>query len=141
MSDDLQRTVETIYKQSIEAAFGRGMYRLVLRAELNTIVHHKSSDFPADGMGNQEGRKESIVHVLSCNIQHSNHFVLHRLAAIEGHCEVVQSLLSHGADVNMRDADGRSTLYVLALGNRLAVARFLLEEGRADIESRDSEVG
>lgn len=64
-----------------------------------------------------------------------------RLAAIEGHCEVVQSLLSHGADVNMRDADGRSTLYVLALENRLAMARFVLEEGGADIESRDSEVG
>jgi ankyrin repeat protein len=41
----------------------------------------------------------------------------------------------------MRDADGRSTLYVLALENRLAMARFLLEEGGADIESRDSEVG
>jgi len=53
----------------------------------------------------------------------------------------VQSLLSHGADVNMRDADGRSTLYVLALENRLAMARVILEEGRADIESRDSEVG
>ena len=53
----------------------------------------------------------------------------------------MQSLLSHGADVNMRDADGRSTLYVLALENRLAMARFLVEEGGADIESRDSEVG
>jgi hypothetical protein len=41
----------------------------------------------------------------------------------------------------MRDADGRSTLYVLALENRLAMARFILEEGGADIESRDSEVG
>jgi ankyrin repeat protein len=68
-------------------------------------------------------------------------FSLFRLAAIEGHCEVVQSLLSHGADVNMRDADGRSTLYVLALENRLAMVRFLLEEGGADVESRDSEVG
>jgi hypothetical protein len=68
MSDDLQRTVETIYKQGTEAAFGRGMYRLVLRTELNIIIHHKSLDFPADGMGKQEGRKESIVHVLLCII-------------------------------------------------------------------------
>lgn len=67
-------------------------------------------------------------------------FIVFRLAAIEGHCEIVQSLLRHAADVNMRDADGRSTLYVLALENRLAMARFLLEEGGADIESRDSEV-
>ncbi|PSN47818.1 Ankyrin repeat domain-containing protein 50 [Blattella germanica] len=61
------------------------------------------------------------------------------LAAIEGHCDIVQSLLSHGADVNVRDADGRSTLYVLALENRLVMARFLLEEGACDVESRDSE--
>jgi len=40
------------------------MYILVLRAELNNIVHYKSSDFLADGMGKQEGWKESIVHVL-----------------------------------------------------------------------------
>jgi hypothetical protein len=65
MSVNLQSTVETIYKQGIKAAFGRGMYRLVLRAELNTIIHYKSSDFL---VGKQEGRKESIVHVLSCNI-------------------------------------------------------------------------
>jgi hypothetical protein len=37
MSVDLQSTVETIYKQGSEAAFGRGMYRLLLRVELNTI--------------------------------------------------------------------------------------------------------
>lgn len=49
-------------------------------------------------------------------------------------------LLSHNADVNAKDADGRSTLYILALENRLAMARFLLEHANADIESRDSEV-
>jgi hypothetical protein len=68
MSVDLQSAVETIYKQDTEAAFGRGMYALVLRAELHTIIHYKSSDFLADGMGKQEGWKESIVRVLSCNI-------------------------------------------------------------------------
>lgn len=49
-------------------------------------------------------------------------------------------LLSHNADANAKDADGRSTLYILALENRLAMARFLLEHANADIESRDSEV-
>lgn len=49
-------------------------------------------------------------------------------------------LLSHNADVNAKDADGRSTLYILALENRLAMARFLLEHANADVESRDSEV-
>ncbi|XP_018398416.1 PREDICTED: ankyrin repeat domain-containing protein 50-like isoform X4 [Cyphomyrmex costatus] len=60
-----------------------------------------------------------------------------RLAALEGHYDTVKVLLSHNADVNAKDADGRSTLYILALENRLAMTRFLLEH--ADVESRDSE--
>nr|CAD7404123.1 unnamed protein product [Timema cristinae] len=62
-----------------------------------------------------------------------------RWAAMEGHTEVVRMLLNHGGDVNMVDADGRSTLYILALENRLLMARFLLDEGSASVETRDSE--
>ncbi|XP_008215505.1 ankyrin repeat domain-containing protein 50 isoform X1 [Nasonia vitripennis] len=62
-----------------------------------------------------------------------------RLAALEGHYDTVKVLLSHNADINAKDADGRSILYILALENRLAMARFLLEQARPDIESRDSE--
>lgn len=65
---------------------------------------------------------------------------IYRLAALEGHYDTVKILLSHNADINSKDADGRSTLYILALENRLAMARFLLEHANADIESRDSEV-
>lgn len=64
----------------------------------------------------------------------------YRLAALEGHYDTVRVLLAHNADVNAKDADGRSTLYILALENRSAMARFLLEHARADVESRDSEV-
>ena len=63
-----------------------------------------------------------------------------RLAALEGHYDTVKVLLSQNADMNAKDADGRSILYILALENRLAMARFLLEHARPDIESRDSEV-
>lgn len=52
----------------------------------------------------------------------------------------MRTLLFHNADVNAKDADGRSTLYILALENRLTMARFLLEHANADVESRDSEV-
>ncbi|XP_014206836.1 ankyrin repeat domain-containing protein 50-like [Copidosoma floridanum] len=62
-----------------------------------------------------------------------------RLAALEGHYDSVKVLLSHGGDINAKDADGRSILYILALENRLAMARFLLEQDSPDIESRDSE--
>ena len=74
MSVHLQSTVETIYKQGIEAAFGRGMHRLVLRAELNTIVHYKSSDFLAGGMGKQEGRKKVLY--MCCHVIYSTKTIL-----------------------------------------------------------------
>lgn len=53
---------------------------------------------------------------------------------------MVRSVLSYGADVNAQDADGRSTLYILALENRLQMAEFIVEHGGADVEIRDLEV-
>lgn len=64
----------------------------------------------------------------------------YRLAALEGHYDTVRVLISHNADVNIKDADGRSPLYILALENRLAMTRFLLEHASVDVESKDSEV-
>lgn len=53
---------------------------------------------------------------------------------------MVQILLAQGADVDLKDADGRSTLYVLALDNRLAMSKYFVQQG-ADVETRDLEVG
>lgn len=64
---------------------------------------------------------------------------LARLAALEGHYDVVQLLLTNGADIDSKDADGRSTLYVLSLDNRLAMAKYFIQQG-ADVETRDLEV-
>lgn len=62
-----------------------------------------------------------------------------RLAALEGHYDIIQILVTNGADIDSKDADGRSTLYVLALDNRLAMAKYFLQQG-ADVETRDLEV-
>ncbi|BES94896.1 ankyrin repeat domain 50 [Nesidiocoris tenuis] len=62
-----------------------------------------------------------------------------RLAALQGHVNVVRSLLTFGANQNCQDADGRSTLYILALENRLQMAEFLIESGGCDVEVRDLE--
>lgn len=62
-----------------------------------------------------------------------------RLAALEGHYDIVQILLSGSADIDSKDADGRSTLYVLALDNRLAMSKYFIQQG-ADVETRDLEV-
>ncbi|RVE45603.1 hypothetical protein evm_009716 [Chilo suppressalis] len=63
-----------------------------------------------------------------------------RLAALEGHFDTVRCLYERGADVDALDADRRSTLYVLALDNRLAMARFLLAHCGADVAAADNEV-
>ncbi|XP_062563342.1 ankyrin repeat domain-containing protein 50 [Armigeres subalbatus] len=62
-----------------------------------------------------------------------------RLACLEGHFECVQSLLKFGCDVNSKDADSRTTLYILALENKLKVVKFLLEYSNVDVNISDSE--
>uniref|UniRef100_A0A2A4JPK8 Uncharacterized protein n=1 Tax=Heliothis virescens TaxID=7102 RepID=A0A2A4JPK8_HELVI len=62
-----------------------------------------------------------------------------RLAALEGHIETVAALYARGAVVDALDADRRSTLYVLALDNRLPMARYLLTHCRAQADTTDSE--
>lgn len=62
-----------------------------------------------------------------------------RLAALEAHYDIVQILLQNGADIDAKDADGRSTLYVLALDDRLAMCKYFIQQG-ADVETRDLEV-
>ncbi|KAI8433351.1 hypothetical protein MSG28_015396 [Choristoneura fumiferana] len=62
-----------------------------------------------------------------------------RLAALEGHFDTVRVLHERGADADALDADRRSALYVLALDNRLAMARFLLTECGARADTTDLE--
>nr|XP_037875505.1 LOW QUALITY PROTEIN: ankyrin repeat domain-containing protein 50 [Bombyx mori] len=63
-----------------------------------------------------------------------------RLAALEGQFSTVSALHARGADADAVDADRRSTLYVLALDNRLAMARFLLTSCGASVHTADAEV-
>ncbi|KAJ8706276.1 hypothetical protein PYW08_010902 [Mythimna loreyi] len=62
-----------------------------------------------------------------------------RLAALEGHVETVAALYARGADADALDADRRSTLYVLALDNRMAMARYLITQCGAQVDTTDNE--
>lgn len=55
-----------------------------------------------------------------------------QVAAHQGHINLVRYLLSVGANVNMVDKEGDSTLHYAAFGNQPEVMRVLLEHG-ADI--------
>lgn len=56
-----------------------------------------------------------------------------------GNIECIDTLIKYGCDVNMRDADGRPTLYILALENNVSVAKFLLEHSNINVNLPDNE--
>ncbi|KAJ6636922.1 Ankyrin repeat domain-containing protein 50 [Pseudolycoriella hygida] len=62
-----------------------------------------------------------------------------RLACIEGQIECVKTLLNFGCDVNLKDADSRTTLYILALENKVKIVKFLLDHSNINANIPDSE--
>lgn len=56
-----------------------------------------------------------------------------------GNIECIDTLIKYGCDVNLRDADGRPTLYILALENNIIVAKFLLEHSNINVNLPDNE--
>ncbi|XP_037030732.1 uncharacterized protein LOC119070484 [Bradysia coprophila] len=62
-----------------------------------------------------------------------------RLACIEGHIECIKTLLKFGCDVNLKDADSRTTLYILALENKVKIVKFLLDHSNINVNIPDSE--
>ena len=46
--------------------------------------------------------------------------------------DVLRSLLEHGADVNVQDANGNTSIHLAATQDNVGVMLLLLEEGEAD---------
>jgi ankyrin repeat protein/peroxiredoxin len=61
-------------------------------------------------------------------------------AALKGHIDIMELLLSHGADVNSLNAQGATALHDAALAGQRAAADALLKHG-ANINARDSDSG
>lgn len=64
---------------------------------------------------------------------------LNDFAHFPGNVECIHTLIKYGCDVNLRDADGRPTLYILALENNVAVAKYLLQHSNIDVNLPDNE--
>lgn len=58
---------------------------------------------------------------------------------ISGNIECIDSLIKYGCDVNLRDADGRPTLYILALENNVTIAKYLMENSNINVNLPDNE--
>lgn len=92
----------------------------------------------------QENRNnviEALVTATNVSIDQKAHDgkTAFRLASIEGNIECIDTLIKYGCDVNLRDADGRPTLYILALENNVSVAKFLLEHSNINVNLPDNE--
>jgi E3 ubiquitin-protein ligase mind-bomb len=59
------------------------------------------------------------------------------LAAHQGHIDIVRILLTHGANLEQRDADGDTALHYACFGNQPDCISLLLSKG-ADINSINS---
>lgn len=58
------------------------------------------------------------------------------IASSAGHVEMVEALISRGAEVNATNHNGQSCLHYAASRDRLDVARVLLDKG-AEVNARD----
>lgn len=56
-----------------------------------------------------------------------------------GHVDCINILLKYGCDVNLKDADSRTTLYILALENKIKIVKYLLEHSNINVNIPDSE--
>jgi cytohesin len=59
------------------------------------------------------------------------------IAAERGRLDLVQVLIERGADVNIRDSQGRTPLHAAAIGGNAEVIRLLIKLG-ADVNARDN---
>ena len=62
------------------------------------------------------------------------------LAAIEGNLSIVESLLSHGAEVDQRDSEGATALLAAAENGHDEIVRILVGSG-ADVNGKDTRIG
>ncbi|XP_037910341.1 uncharacterized protein LOC119651072 isoform X2 [Hermetia illucens] len=92
----------------------------------------------------QEGRQacvQALLEIHNAFVDQKAHDgkTAFRLACLEGHIDCIQTLLKFGCDVNCKDADSRTTLYILALENKLEIVKYLLDVTDIDVNIPDSE--
>ncbi len=119
-------------------------------ADVKEIDNDSIKDFIANSPNIVNGNPESLYFMLSKAIEFgmennenlkldeekSNNTLA--IAVVKGDIKAVRSLISMGANVNYKDADGMSPLMIASAYEHNDVVKFLLEEG-AHIEDRDKE--
>ena len=99
----------------------------------------KASDISmhdAVGTGNIEAVKQHIAAGMDVNAKHDAFGITSlEIAAIAGHKEIVELLISEGADVNAKDKKGRTPLHHAATHGRKEIVELLIAKG-ADVNAK-----
>ena len=99
----------------------------------------KASDISihdAVGTGNIEAVKQHIAAGMDVNAKHDAFGITPlEIAAIAGHKEIVELLISEGADVNAKDKKGRTPLHWAATHGRKEIVELLIAKG-ADVNAK-----
>lgn len=123
-----------------EVQAGRAKIAKMLNVEFTTQPQQVANDvWQAVFIGDLNMVKKSVADGLDVNARNpSSGDPLLFTAAVMGHTEIMGFLLKKGADINIQNRDGNSSLHVAAFFGHAEAAELLLKQG-ANIHSRNKQ--
>ncbi|RAL17140.1 ankyrin repeat domain-containing protein [Aspergillus homomorphus CBS 101889] len=135
--------VANLYQRNASAALLYGVQKSLYSTALKALqagadrnVKSRDKERPVISLAAENGSLEIIrllleVSLLSpspvdLNIFDKNRYTALFLAATHGHASIVELLLAHGANPNLRESTGRTALFMAAIRGHTAVVRTLL---------------
>ncbi|MHB0945986.1 MAG: ankyrin repeat domain-containing protein [Sedimentisphaerales bacterium] len=139
MTADFERSCDLSHTQSEECirifeGNGNKIYNLKEKTVKNIPFTGETKERPYEFIQLFTKRMQTVP-VVGIEETNLNRTPLH-LAAMNGHREMAEMLLSKGSDINAKDSDGNTPLHFAAAGGHLDLCGFLLEKG-ADVNAKN----
>jgi ankyrin repeat protein len=104
--------------------------------EGGTLLHIAACECAADSLEVLLTDEQFLEIIDECNGQSETALLC---AAERGHVDAVSLLVAHGADTNIKNADGHAALHIAAFQGHAAMIAALLDGSSTDIDVRDDE--
>lgn len=140
--DDINRFHDTALHIACEAGH-LAIVQLLVKNKADILVKNIIGDSAfqiAAGAGHLEIVKYLYAkpHFTGINTFNNSDFTPLTYAIKEGHKEITEFLVTHGADVNLKEEDGSTPLHTASRFNQITIARFLIVNG-ADIDHKNDD--